>query len=895
MGSAPPTPAPDEALCFGPFALSPARRELRHGTAIVPVGQRALDLLVLLAARAGDVVPRCEIDASLWPGQAGQDGRLRAHVAALRRALREGEDGSRYIVNVPRRGYVFVAAVRRIHAGGFGIASAGLPPRRHPLLGREQVTAALAAATCARRLVSIVGAGGLGKSALAVAVAGRSGARFADGVAYLDLAQVREDGSLADALPSLCASLAGRRLLLVLDNCCHLADQAALLAEAVLAACDGVHLLVTSREALALRTEWVHWLAPLAQPDQALDLFMRQFTAHGGAALDAAAMARAERLCRQLEGNPLALGLAAVQAGRIGLDALGAGIEALLAPMPAAHDDAGARHRSLDAMLDWSERRLAPRERKVLRRLAILRGGFTLDLAARVCADAALDAAQVKEAILVLGARSLLEAEEGRDPLRYRLSNTTRAYARRRLEHDGELPAQARRHLEAMLALYRGADADLQRLAPPQWRSRYAESDHDFAAAVEWALEQGNDIERGIELVALSWFVVLETGRLDVHRRRLALALGALTRLARPRPDLELQLLASMNMLHALVGGAPACAARTRARLDLLARGAHDPRQAVLALHALVAERAGQGDYPAVLRLAERILPQAARMGEPVALALAYRFRAQALHHLGLHGEACRTAAAVIESVAPQRNVHFLGPAPRALAMLGVQARSAWIGGRPDSALELAEHALALADGQHPFALCQALCMAALPVALWRGEAARARALCARLAGAVDDGATAHWRPWLMALHSWLEGQCPPLQQLPAPLSDLLATLDARLAGRASVRRVRQGLVGWSAPEVLRVRGERLRRASAPPAQVEAMWLAARRLARRQRALGWELRIATSLAGLWRSGAREREGLEELERLCTLFVEGADTADLARARACFTSFYMLEA
>jgi len=894
MDSLPPAPAPGEALCFGHFTLLPAPRALRCGTVDVPLAQRPLDLLALLAGRAGEVVLRGEIVACLWPGAAGQDGRLRTHVATLRRALREGEDGSRYIVNVLGRGYVFVAAVRRVCASGSGVAIAGLPLRDGPLLGREDASTALAAMVCERRMVSIVGAGGLGKSALALAVAERSAARFADGVAYLDLADVRDDLALTHALPSLCASLAGRRLLLVLDNCCHLADQAALLVEAVLKAGDGVHILATSREALALHLESVHRLAPLAQPTQALGLFMHRYAAHGGGALDAAGLARAARLCRLLEGNPLAIGLAAVQAGRIGLDALAAGVDALLAPMP-VDDAAGARHRSLDAMLDWSERRLAPRERKVLRRLAIFRGAFTLELAAQVCADAALDAAAVMEAVLVLGARSLLEAGEGTDAVRYRLSNTTRAYARRRLERDGELPAQARRHLDAMLVLYRSADADLQQLAPAQWRLRYAEADQDFAAAVAWALEQGNDVERGIELVALSWFVVLETGRLDLHRERMALALDALAHLAGPRPDLELRLLAALNMLHALVGGAPPCVERARARLDLLARGAHDPRQAVLALHALVAERMGQGDYPAALRLAERILPQAARVGEPVALALGYRFRAQALHHLGLHSEACRTAAAVIESVAPQRNVHFLGPAPRALAMLGVQARSAWIGGRPDSALELAEHALALAEAQHPFALCQALCMAALPVVLWRGETVRARALCMRLADAIDDGASAHWYPWLEALQCWLDGERDLPHRLPAPLCDLLTTLDARLAGRASVRRVRQGLVGWSAPEVLRAQAENLRRSGAPVARVEAACLAARQLARRQRARGWELRIATSLAGLWAGSTREPEGLDELERLCAGFVEGAGTADLVRARACFTPFHILEA
>lgn len=433
--------AGEDELLFGPFTLSLARRELRHDGVAVALGMRGFELLALLAGRAGEVVAKREIATRLWPDGDPDRSRLRAHVAGLRRALNEGEDGSRYIVNVLGRGYVFVAQVRRSRVG------ASLPPGPEPLLGRDEALAALSMLVRERRLVSIVGAGGVGKSALALALARQVGPRFADGVAYLDLAPLDRGEQLVPALASavglpvgtswsgLCAALAGRRLLLVLDNCGHLAEPAALLAEALLDAAPQLHLLATSREALCLRAEWVHRLAPLALPSLALDLFALRFSGGDGAPLDAADHERAARLCSQLDGNPLLIGLAAARARMLGIEALANGVDTLFDPHEGGVPEAG-RHRSSVAMLDWSWRLLGPRERTVLRRLAAFCQPFTLEQAARECACSRIDAGAVVECMLALGARSLVEVVDAGDGAHYRLSNATRCYARRQLELD---------------------------------------------------------------------------------------------------------------------------------------------------------------------------------------------------------------------------------------------------------------------------------------------------------------------------------------------------------------------------------------------------------------------------------------------------------------------------
>lgn len=432
-------------LLFGPFRLSPERRELRLGQRQVALGTRPLALLALLAARAGEVVSKEEIATRLWAGAAMEASRLRAHVATLRRALGDGQDGGRYIVNVLGRGYVFVAAVRCAPPCA-GPAAPGLPAGAEPLLGRDEALACLDRLVRERRLVSIVGAGGLGKSALALAVARRAGHHFPDGVAYLDLAPLSDGSLLAGALagslgldagtswPALCAFLARRQQLVVLDNCGHLADAAALLAEALLDAAPQLHLLATSREALCLRAELVHRLAPLGLPRPALDLFALRYGAGDAAGLDPASQARAVQLCRQLDGNPLLIVLAAARARTVGI---AAGVDVLFAL------DGGAlelgRHRSPDALLDWSCRLLAPDERTVLRRLAAFCQPFTLEQAIQACTCPRIDAGAVLEAILALGARSLVEveveveADDGQDGVRYRLSNATRRYAGRRL------------------------------------------------------------------------------------------------------------------------------------------------------------------------------------------------------------------------------------------------------------------------------------------------------------------------------------------------------------------------------------------------------------------------------------------------------------------------------
>ncbi|MBC8056178.1 MAG: helix-turn-helix transcriptional regulator, partial [Rhizobiales bacterium] len=240
------------------------------GDAPVRVGGRALDLLIVLVEAAGQVVGRDELMASVWKKVIVDEGSLRVHVAALRRALGDDGETRRYIVNVPGRGYSFVAKVSPVVTSSMDDAKPRRVEARHhmplPLVnvvGRDDAIREVGGMVAEHRLVTVVGAGGVGKTTVALAAAADLAADYRDGARFVDLAPLSDARQVANAWanaidPSrsvsdereLAALLADRHMLIVLDNCEHVVHAAATVAEAVLARAPGVHILATSREPL---------------------------------------------------------------------------------------------------------------------------------------------------------------------------------------------------------------------------------------------------------------------------------------------------------------------------------------------------------------------------------------------------------------------------------------------------------------------------------------------------------------------------------------------------------------------------------------------------------------------------------------------------------------------
>jgi predicted ATPase/DNA-binding winged helix-turn-helix (wHTH) protein len=462
----------EEILQFGSFCYYVQRRLVLDGGRPLRVGSKALDILHLLVANAGTVVSKEAIIAHAWPSTVVEEINLRVHIAALRRALGDGRDGQRYIVNIPQRGYSFVAGVQPCEAevGDLPRRVEGprptLPARLSPIKGRDAIVDQLVRQLPARRFMTLVAAGGMGKTAVAVRVAELLLDRYEDGVVFIDLATLADPALVAARVAStlgLSASeresvvcigdyLRPRRMLLLLDNCEHLIDACANLVEHLLKAAPRLSILATSREPLLADGECVQRLMPLTLPAESVHLSAADALAYSALQLFVSRVASHQEsfslrdqdvslvvdICRRLDGSPLAIKLAAARVDAFGLEGLRAQLEGAFLLSMQGQRTALARQQSLRASLAWSYALLTPIEQFVLQRFALFKVAVTLDQAISVIACKAVGSAGIFDAVIQLVAKSLLLAEMGDEVVHYRLLNCTRAYALEKLQESDE-------------------------------------------------------------------------------------------------------------------------------------------------------------------------------------------------------------------------------------------------------------------------------------------------------------------------------------------------------------------------------------------------------------------------------------------------------------------------
>jgi len=487
-----------EVLAFGPFRFDPLRHVLREGDKPIRLRSRALGILLALVERAGETVSMNELHARVWRNSVVVGGALRVHMAALRKILGDGKSGIRYVENVSGRGYRFVAPVTRLHempepacfampavatevticgaAGALAYRANNLPTPLTRMLGRSQARSMLAARVPQQRFVTVTGPGGIGKTTLAVSVAETLAPSYPHGVCLVDLALLTEPrgiaGALAyalglvasapDPLSDILTFLQDKSLLLLLDNCEHLIETAASLVEKVLRHAPGVHILATSRERLRAEGESVHRLAPLAMPQResvrncaealafpALQLFVER----AGEASDTFNLNEAEvpliaEICRRLDGNPLAIELAAGHVDLLGVAGVATRLDRGLHLFVRGRRTAVPRHQTLRATFEWSYELLSTSEQIILRRLAVFVGSFDLRSVSALAADDTVNAARVFEGLINLVAKSLIVAEVTAEKVLYRLLDTTRSHALEKLCDSGELTKIQRRARE---------------------------------------------------------------------------------------------------------------------------------------------------------------------------------------------------------------------------------------------------------------------------------------------------------------------------------------------------------------------------------------------------------------------------------------------------------------
>jgi len=470
---------------FGHFGIVPHRRELLADGQPIKLGERAFDMLMALIDARGEVVSKDALMARVWPGRIVAEKNLHTQISALRTALGVERE---LIHTVAGRGYQFIGEVRILLASPAERAGAGAvepeavgPPTNLPesvseLIGRDDEFREILGLAAAHRLVTLTGAGGIGKTCLALAVARRLLSQFADGVWFAELAPLTDPGLVPVAVAAtvgfelaagavsperVASALRGKQLLLVLDNCEHVIDAAAGMAEALLRANPAAHVIATSREPLRAEGEWVWPVPPLAVPaadaDHEDDLLrygaVRLFVERTQAARpnftpDRRLAAMIAAICRRLDGIPLAIELAAARAAALDIEEVAARLDDRFRLLTGGRRTALPRHQTLRATLDWSYGLLPEPERVILRRLAVFAGAFRLEAASAVAASPEVAPAEVVEGLVNLVARSLVAAEVDGHVARYRLLDTTRAYAIEKLGESGERERLVRRHAE---------------------------------------------------------------------------------------------------------------------------------------------------------------------------------------------------------------------------------------------------------------------------------------------------------------------------------------------------------------------------------------------------------------------------------------------------------------
>ncbi len=921
---------------FGRFRIDRQRREFFEEGRRIDLGDRAFDTLLVLLDGGGAVLSKDELLRRIWPDRVVEENNLEIQISALRKVL--GAD--RHLIRtVHGRGYQFTGVIRDPSASPRLTASTNLPVEVSELIGRAPAVQAVTELATAHRLVTLTGSGGVGKTRLGLEVARRILERFSDGVWLAELAPLT-DGSLvavtvaaALGLPlgsatvtpeRVAAAVADRQLLLVLDNCEHVIDAAAHMAAALLSTGPRTVVLATSREPLGTAGEHIYRVPSLEVPaednldaDDVLRHGAVQLFSTRAAAVEAVAMsdrrhaATVAAICRRLDGIPLAIELAAARVAALGVEGISARLDDRFRLLTTGKRTALARHQTLRATLDWSHELLSEPERIVLRRLGVFAGSFSVEAACAIVASAELPEAAAADGVASLVSRSLIVAHVAGGAPRYRLLETTRAYARERLGEAGELQVALARHASYFRGMMETAEADWPTRPTAEWLAAYAHTLDDVRAALDWAFAPGGDATLGTALTIAAVPLWLELSLLNESFERVqrAAETGAPVE---GRFALKLQAALAMSTLH-VRGPRPEIDTLWTTLLDM-AEGLDDDEYRLRAIWGQYACRNQTGSGRMGLALAQRFAGIAARRPNADDQAIADRLIGASLHYIGDQESARRHIERMLER--QPRPVTYRSQTMRFLfdqrvLALNTLTHVVWLQGASARAVELAHQAVAEGEATgHHHSLCFALAEAASAIALYTGDLGALDGSVTRLLDVTSRHGSVAWHAVGRCLQGVLlvkRGDAdgygrlvrPAFEQLGegryffhytgflAALADGLGaagrTADAQRLIAEAFARCEVTEEQWSWPELLRVRGELLAREGASK-EAEAQFEQAIDHAHRHGVLAWELRAAMSLARLWRRERRIR-ARAILAPVLRRFTEGFETADLVSARA----------
>ena len=944
-------PAREPAVIeFGRFRVLPHRRDVLADGERLELGDRAFDLLMALIGASGEVVSMDALTRRVWPDRIVGENNLRVQITQLRHALGADRD---LIRTVAGRGYQFAGEVRIVlDAPPTGVTAPGAtgsrPPTNIPealseLIGRDAELDEVLDLSASHRLVTLTGTGGIGKTRLGFEAARRLLPRFSDGAWVIELAPLSDPAlvpmavatSLGLELASGAASplsvanaLHSKQLILVLDNCEHVVDAAARMADSLLRANAVASVIATSREPLRVEGERIYPVPPLAVPVEgnngqdplrygAIRLFVdRARAAAPSLSPDARVATAIADICRHLDGIPLAIELAAARAAAFGIEGIVVLLDDRFRFLTGGYRTARPRHQTLRATFDWSYELLTEDERVVLRRVAIFPGGFTVeDAKAVVGADDRLGTAEIIDCITNLVAKSLVTADAGGARAPYRLLETTRAYMLEMLVQAGEFQAVARRHAERYRVLFERAEAESETRPIDDWLADYVPKIDNLRAALDWAFSPDGDPAIGLALTAAAVPLWMHLSLMDECSNRVEQALAAISAGAAPDAYREMKLHAALTASLMYTKGAVSELGVVGTKALEIAESLDDAEYQLRALWGLWSYRMNCGQQGVALRLAQRFHALAVKRSDRNDRLTGERMVGTARYYLGdLLGARRYLERVLAHDVAPalkwRQLVRF--EVDQRSAARAYLARIMWLQGLPDQAMRMAECSVADARAiDHAITLGLALAMAACPTALLIGDLAAAEGYVNMLLDHSRRHSLARWRAFahgyqgvLLIQRGDLDGGLRLLRTAfdePGSAGAVPRFFTSRMAealGRAG--QVADGLAAieeaivhsnrseehWTTPELLRIRGELLLLQNAPGAAgaAEDDFLEAVSRARRQTASSWELRAAMSLAKLWGDQGRGKQARRLLVRVYDRFTEGFASTDLAAAK-----------
>ena len=931
------------------------RRELRSRGVPVPLGGRAFEVVTVLVQSATELVTKDHMMEQVWPGARVGEATIHVHISAVRKAL--GPDRA-MLKTVSGRGYRLLGSWTPQQREGNAppvysplTRTSGAPPANNfppfitRLIGRAAACQFVRDLVSAYRVVTLTGPGGIGKTSLAIKAVRYLLPDFEDGGWIVELASLSDPGLVPSTVAgtlglklsgeisaeSVARAVGGRHLVLVLDNCEHVIDAVANLAETFTRLCPRTTIVATSREVLRIDGESVYRVPPLEVPalGQGAPDYIMQYSAvelfvARTKALNASFSPTAENLasiatiCRRLDGIPLAIEFAAARAAVLSVQGVAAGLRDRFALLTAGRRTALPRHRTLRATLDWSHELLPETERRLLRRLAVFPGGFTIDAAAAVMTDTGFDASAVLDGIGNLVAKSWVALDKSGVAARWTLLETIRAYALEKLAEHAEADIAAQHH-----ALY------FRDLFTPQARgARSSLSDEDLArhvreidnvrTALEWSFSSAGDQAIGIDLTAAYAPVWRHLSLMSECRERCERALRSLEPHVTANMSLRMELQMALASAMLITMG-PAEQARTLLAEALeTADALNDLYAQAQALSILMNIYTYRGEYTKSQIAAARMEQIAHRIGDPVKLRVAYRQIGTRLLTSGRPREAQQYFERVLRSSAVQGDRHsgiYYDSNDHAMAR-AMLARALWMLGFTDQALKEARLSLELKGTDHQLQFCRILYTGICRIATMTGDFVTADREIARL---IEVARGLNARFWETAGH-FLKGKLlverGEFAQGQRVLRDAFETCGrtgwrlsypefkgALALGLAGLGRLDEALgaledavasagqgadgQGWYVPELLRIKGEVLLQQAADQSALAAedCFNQAAQMAREQGALFWELRVALSVARLRVSQGRRHEAREPLASVYDRFTEGFATADLQAARA----------